>query len=97
MSRNLLEAAERIAEELTTEEKIRLVKQLAHETLQARWNRLLADVPHLGVNGQRRLEKIPGFVQAPTAPQDFREQTQRVPLATAVAVTLALPTPFAAL
>jgi len=43
MSKNLLEAAERIAEELTTDEKIQLVRQLEQETLKARWNRLVAD------------------------------------------------------
>lgn len=44
MSKNLLEAAERVVEELTIDEKIRLVKQLERETAKARLERLWADV-----------------------------------------------------
>ena len=41
MSKNLLEAAERIAEELSAEERLQLAKELAQQARKDRWNRLL--------------------------------------------------------
>ena len=40
MSKRLLEAAERIAEELSPEERMQLAKELAQRTRKDRWNRL---------------------------------------------------------
>lgn len=40
MSKNLLAAAERLVEELTLDEKLRLVKQLEQDTAKARVERL---------------------------------------------------------
>ena len=42
MSKNLLEAAERIAQELTSEERLQLAKELAGRTRKDRWNHLFA-------------------------------------------------------
>ena len=42
MSKNLLEAAERITEELTTGERLQLEKDLGQRTRKDRWNRLFA-------------------------------------------------------
>ena len=42
MSKGLLEAAERIAEALTTQERLQLAKELAQQTRRDRWNRLFA-------------------------------------------------------
>lgn len=42
MSKKLFEAAERIADELTAEERLRLARELAQRTRKDRWNRLFA-------------------------------------------------------
>ena len=42
MSKNLLEAAERIADELTSEERLQLTKELVGRTRKDRWNRVFA-------------------------------------------------------
>ena len=42
MSKGLLEAAERIAEALTAEERAQLAKELAQQSRQDRWDRLFA-------------------------------------------------------
>ena len=42
MSKGLLEAAERIAEALTSEERAQLAKELAQQTRRDRWNHLFA-------------------------------------------------------
>lgn len=44
MSKNLLEAAERIAEELTEDERLRLVDELTRRTSKIRWSRLVAEI-----------------------------------------------------
>ena len=44
MSKNLLEAAERIADELTTEERLKFARELAQRTLKDSWNRLFAQL-----------------------------------------------------
>ena len=40
MSKNVFEAVERLTEELTTEERVRLARELAQRTRKDRWNRL---------------------------------------------------------
>ena len=42
MSKNLLEAAERIVDELTTQERLQLTKDLLKHARKTRWNRLFA-------------------------------------------------------
>ena len=44
MSKNVLEATERLLDELTVDEKLRLVKHLEHDTGKARLDRIFADV-----------------------------------------------------
>lgn len=44
MSKNLLEAAERIAEELSDEERLRLVRDLVQRTRRDRWDRLFQSI-----------------------------------------------------
>ena len=44
MSKNLLEAAERIAEELSVEERLKLMKDLAKRTRTDRWNHLFESI-----------------------------------------------------
>lgn len=44
MSKNLLEAAERIAQELSAEERLQLAKELMQRTRKDRWNRLLDSI-----------------------------------------------------
>ena len=44
MSKNLLEAAERITKELTLDEQVKLVDELNRLTRHARWERLFADI-----------------------------------------------------
>ena len=44
MSKNALEQATELVEQLTLDEKLRLVRQLEQDTLKARWERLLTDV-----------------------------------------------------
>ena len=44
MSKNLLEAAERIAEELSGEERLTLVKELVQRTRKERWNQLFQSI-----------------------------------------------------
>ena len=44
MSKNLLEAAERIAQELTVEERLKLAMELTLRTRKDRWNRLFATI-----------------------------------------------------
>jgi len=44
MSKNLLEAAERIAGELSVEERLRLTKDLVQQMRKDRWNRLFDSI-----------------------------------------------------
>lgn len=44
MSKNLLEAAERIAEELSAEERLKLARELVQGARADRWNRLFHSI-----------------------------------------------------
>ena len=44
MSKNLLEAAERITNELTEDERLQLIKDLLQRTRRARWTRLFQSI-----------------------------------------------------
>jgi len=44
MSKNLLEAAERIAEELSMEERLQLAKELVQQARKDRWDRLFRSI-----------------------------------------------------
>ena len=44
MSRNLLEAAERITKELTLDEQVKLADELNRVTRKARWERVFAEI-----------------------------------------------------
>lgn len=44
MSKNLLEAAERITKELTLDEQVKLADELSRVTRKARWERLFAGI-----------------------------------------------------
>ena len=62
MSKNLLEAAERIADELTPKERLTLARELAQRTRTARWNRLFAllddRVKRYGAPSQRLIVRL---------------------------------------
>ena len=44
MSKNLLEAAERIAEELSAKERLTLAKELMQQARKAKWNQLFRSI-----------------------------------------------------
>ena len=54
MSKNLLEAAERIAEELSAEDRLTLAKELMQQARKAEWNHLFHSIDRK-LKGHRRL------------------------------------------
>ena len=54
MSKNLLEAAERIAEELSVEERLTLAKELMQQARKTEWDQLFQSIDRK-LTGRRRL------------------------------------------